>query len=108
MDNQTVLTIFHHDSGFIVQPILDRLANPKTMLRTLSDSSFLVNSLIDSIVGVYLLSLLNFSTVCNDARGYMLADHYIPITEEYMTQFEALEVLLFDKPTIDLIKCTSC
>ncbi|ORZ40840.1 hypothetical protein BCR44DRAFT_1101170 [Catenaria anguillulae PL171] len=81
LDDGTLITFTHFASGFLVEPILSRLTNATTMLRSLSDASFLLNALIDSIV-----------------------DHYLPITEAYADQFERLEAIVFEKPNIHIIR----
>ncbi|KAI9219131.1 hypothetical protein BC828DRAFT_386871 [Blastocladiella britannica] len=81
MDNGTVVSMTHHDASFITDPIVARLMNSRTTLRSQPDASFLLNAIIDSIV-----------------------DHYLPITDAYAEQFEQLEAIVFDQPKIDMIR----
>ncbi|KNE57598.1 hypothetical protein AMAG_03288 [Allomyces macrogynus ATCC 38327] len=81
LDDGTLISMMRHDGSFITQPILDRLSDARTNLRSFCDVSFLLQSLMDVIV-----------------------DHYLPISEAYVQQFEKVEALVFDKPTIDLVK----
>ncbi|KAI9173095.1 hypothetical protein H9P43_007226 [Blastocladiella emersonii ATCC 22665] len=81
LNDNTLISMTHFDASYVVDPIVARLSNARTMVRTLCDASFLANSLVDSIV-----------------------DHYLPIMDTYQELFERIEEHIFVQPTIKLIQ----
>jgi len=77
LPNSTILSFFDSQNQLITAPIMSRLAMKKTLIRSSEDCSFLLNSLIDTIV-----------------------DHALPVCEYYSTEIANLEMKVLENPKL--------
>ncbi|CAG8582575.1 4060_t:CDS:10 [Funneliformis mosseae] len=77
LTNDILLTIFQHSGRQVFKPILSRIIQPKTLLRTAQDASLLMEAVIDAIV-----------------------DLAIPIKDSYRHQIAELEGRLLIRPKL--------
>lgn len=73
--SNTLISVFANEADEVIQPILDRLNSPTTLLRRSQDASFLMESLLDGII-----------------------DRLVQVVEEYADELEGMERLVFTRP----------
>ncbi|RIA94690.1 hypothetical protein C1645_759310 [Glomus cerebriforme] len=78
LENDVLITIFQHSGSSVYKPILSRINQAKTLLRTAQEASLLMEAVIDGIV-----------------------DLAIPIKDSYRHQIAELEGKLLIRPKMD-------
>lgn len=75
LEDGTVISLFQNGAEFVTKPIMARINTAKTLIRDSEDSSFLLHSIIDSII-----------------------DFAMPVVDSYAEEIAKLESKVFDGP----------
>nr|CAG8624515.1 12086_t:CDS:10 [Entrophospora candida] len=107
LKDETLLTIFQHDGKPVYKPILARINQPKTLLRTAHDASLLMEAVIDTVVDLTLGPVQSLVTLLREhedkkdfisslAKTYFMdvADHCNEIVDNLDTMTKISENLV--------------
>ncbi|CAJ0635232.1 17212_t:CDS:10 [Entrophospora sp. SA101] len=72
LKDETLLTIFQHDGKPVYKPILARINQPKTLLRTAHDASLLMEAVIDTVVDLAMPIVDSYRHQIADLEGKLL------------------------------------
>ncbi|KAL7752688.1 hypothetical protein RI367_001690 [Sorochytrium milnesiophthora] len=81
LKNGTLITFFHQEGSIVSRPVMHRLQQEGLLIRTSEDASFLLHSVVDTIV-----------------------DHTIPVVEYYNSEISRLEAVVLGSPEMKYTK----
>nr|CAG8481088.1 5021_t:CDS:10 [Entrophospora candida]CAG8517132.1 12617_t:CDS:10 [Entrophospora candida] len=81
LKDETLLTIFQHNGKSVYKPILARINQPKTLLRTAHDASLLMEAVIDTIVDLTLGPVQSLVTILREHEEKK--DFITPLAKTY-------------------------